>query len=404
MPHAQAFRYPAESTQGLGRKKAVSTLAKMTASAVAPIAPPNLTTLLTPLLPALTAAAASTEPAIGVLPLLSPILRQRVQFLSASSSDPWLRLLCYDSSKASRLAEVATSSALEPHPVSGEAEVDWDYDSNTLYRRVDSETLQALIVLEGLGLVFRLVYCIGDPDGGDGWRVGEVTVTAGSEPLESFNGVPTIEEAERQFEDERARKKTESRTGHAASADINGHAEETGEEDNEDDYWAQYDATPGRTPAQKHSPAPGVSNGHKGRAAQEDDYFAQYDNVQPAMDNHDPDEVVEQAPGAPPLGLGANSIVDNRGQTTEQSDERKDQLLHPRPESSASSNGSQKLVERLEEEAGRQGQSEFGVKQHISRSIRSLFMLSRASGIGKEEFSQLVRTELDVLDIMEDMD
>ena len=76
-------------------------------------------------------------------------------------------------------------------------------------------------------------------------------------------------------------------------------------------------------------------------------------------------------------------------------------LLHPRPESSASSNSSQ-LVARLEEEAGRQGQSEFGVKQHISRSVRSLFMLSRASGIEREEFERLVKTELDVLGMMED--
>ncbi|CAG9938390.1 unnamed protein product, partial [Clonostachys rosea f. rosea IK726] len=60
------------------------------------------------------------------------------------------------------------------------------------------------------------------------------------------------------------------------------------------------------------------------------------------------------------------------------------------------------IIEKLEEEAGRKDQSDFGVKQHISRSIRSLFMLSRASGIEREEFEQLVKTELDVLGMVEE--
>jgi hypothetical protein len=59
-------------------------------------------------------------------------------------------------------------------------------------------------------------------------------------------------------------------------------------------------------------------------------------------------------------------------------------------------------VAKLEESAGKQEQSEFGVKQHISRSIRSLFLLSRAAGIDRQEFERMVRTELDVLGMVED--
>jgi hypothetical protein len=59
-------------------------------------------------------------------------------------------------------------------------------------------------------------------------------------------------------------------------------------------------------------------------------------------------------------------------------------------------------VAKLEESAEKRDQSEFGVKQHISRSIRSLFLLSRASGIDREEFERMVRTELDVLGMHEE--
>jgi hypothetical protein len=87
----------------------------------------------------------------------------------------------------------------------------------------------------------------------------------------------------------------------------------------------------------------------------------------------------------------------------EKSDDDEDpivDLAHPRPASSASSNGSQ-TVAKLEESAAKQEQSDFGVKQHVGRSIRSLFLLSRAAGIDREEFERLVKTELDVLGMIE---
>ena len=53
------------------------------------------------------------------------VVGQRVQLLSAASTEPWIRLLCYDTSKVPRLCEVAQDGSLEPHPVSGQVEVDW---------------------------------------------------------------------------------------------------------------------------------------------------------------------------------------------------------------------------------------------------------------------------------------
>ncbi|KFA66326.1 hypothetical protein S40285_01924 [Stachybotrys chlorohalonatus IBT 40285] len=388
----------------------------------ASIPPPDLYTLLAPILPSLPAAAASTEPASGVLPLLSPILRQRVRLLSDASTEPWLRLLCYDQAKGQKLTEAVRGTALEPHPVSGEVEVDWDYDAEIRYRRLDRETIQALVALASFGLAFQLVYCVGDVDGGgDGWRVGEVSVPDTPSPFSKFGGATTITEADRQFKTGQVR--PPSAPGRSGGSDDGDEAME------EDDggYWDQYDATPPQTPGKNQPPTPprgtmpGKVNGGPSPDI-DDEYFAQYDHVQPAMDNHDPDEEAQLAQVAPPLGLShgepksaeAVGTDDTNGSWTlagaadednsEEGHRRLDKtIIHPRPESSASSSGS-RTVAKLEATADRQGQHEFGVKQHVSRSIRNLYLLSRASGIDREEFERMVKSELEVLALVEDQD
>ncbi|KAI0136609.1 hypothetical protein BJ170DRAFT_602388 [Xylariales sp. AK1849] len=374
---------------------------------------PDLRGILGPVLPSLPPAALAAQPSEDVLPLLSPILRQRVQLLSSSSTEPWIRFLCYDTAKAAKLAEIAQSDRLEPHPVSGEIEVDWDYDTEIRYRRVDQETLQALVVLKDKELAFQLVYCTGDSAGEDGWRVGEVTVADNASPYSSFGGVSSIAEADRQFKaaKESRSKKTPTAPSNGAFSALN----QAVDEGDDDDYWARYDATPARTPANNVSPAP-RSTQARGATA-EDDYYAQYDSVQPAMDNHDPDEEVNMPDAAPPLGLARPTARRPNGTSDEElelnetngawtlaepprspsvNSRRSDDpnLVHPRPASSASSNAS---VARLEAAA-----ENFGVQQHISRSVKSLFMLARASGIDREEFEAIVKRELDMLGLMED--
>ncbi|KAK5047390.1 hypothetical protein LTR16_011172, partial [Cryomyces antarcticus] len=73
------------------------------------------------------------------------------------------------------------------------------------------------------------------------------------------------------------------------------------------------------------------------------------------------------------------------------------EISHPRP-SSPSSQGS---VARLELEAASQSQMEIGVKQHISTDIKSLFRLARTAGIDRQEFERIVKTELEVLSLLE---
>ncbi|KAK3329666.1 hypothetical protein B0H66DRAFT_34136 [Apodospora peruviana] len=403
----------------------------------ATVTSPDIAAIVAPLLSALPGAAISTKPAPAVLPLLSPILRQRVQLLSSASTEPWIRLLTYDTGKAAKLTAIAQRGTLEPHPVSGEIEVDWDYNVQIKYRRLDQETIQTLVVLDEFDLFVRLIYCTGD--GKAGWRVGEVGVASDPSPLAAFGGFSDLAEAEKSFQAQSTAEgnRQPSVNGTNTANGIYGAprqqapvvAEE--EDDDDDDYWGRYDATPSRTPAVKRSPAPqSMTAAQTSRlsidrsASAEDAYYAQYDSVQPAMDNHDPDEEVE-AP-APPLGLARASAAEEKLEQTElgetsgawtlaepparspsarsnRSDDaqRVANLLHPRPESSASSNGSL-MVAKLEESAEKRDQNEFGVKQHISRSIRSLFLLSRSSGIDREEFERMVKTELDVLGMVED--
>ncbi|KAK1755336.1 hypothetical protein QBC47DRAFT_214372 [Echria macrotheca] len=400
--------------------------------ASAKINPPNVRGIVVPVLSSLPGAAASNRPATTILPHLSPILRQRVQLLADSSSDPWIRLLTYDTSKVPKLTEIAQSGSLEPHPASGEIEIDWDYDVQIKYRRLDHETLQTLVVLGEFDLFLRLVYCTGDKEGGgDGWRVGEVGVASNPSPLPDFGGFDTIEEAEKSFQSLNA-SSTRPNRAEAPAVGVANRAPEVDltEEDDDDDYWGRYDATPSRTPAVKRSPAPRsggpapVAEAYRSTST-DDAYYSQYDNVQPAMDPHDPDEEIEHIQAPPPLGLARPVPSDDSPERTEldetsgawtmaerprspsthshrsQDDDRAAPLVHPRPESSASSKGSI-TVAKLEENAEKRDQSEFGVKQHISRSIRSLFLLSRSSGIERDEFERMVKTELDVLGMVED--
>lgn len=380
--------------------------------------PPQTEHLLSPLLASLPAAAVSPEPPTALLPLLSPILRQRVQLLSGASSDPWLPLLCYDSSKVSQLEKAVRSERLEPHPVSGEVEADWDSDVHIRYKRVDEETLQALVSLAELGLSVRLVWCVNDEvGGGDGWRIGEVGVLDGSE---SSWGATSISTAEDAFETTTTYVSTQNlNTG--TNGDSLFTPEE--EEDDDDDYWAQYDKTPGgNTPAPKEDgtrPAPMTSTVP---TTDEDSYYAQYESVQPAMDSHDPDEAKQNGEVESSLGkdditrelrsnlspahhpeLSETSAAWSEAPYTNGVGGQVDGLVQPRPSSSAGSSGSE-TVERLERQAAGREQSDVGIKQHIGTSIKSLWRLAKVSGIERTEFDRLVRTELDCLSLMDEDD
>ncbi|KAL2066516.1 hypothetical protein VTL71DRAFT_2587 [Oculimacula yallundae] len=414
----------------------------------APILPPRPEQVLAPLLASLPAATISPSPPTALLPILSPILRQRVQILSSTASEPWLPLLCYDSANATKLELVVKHEAFEPHPVSGEVELDWD-SVQSRYKRIDEETLQCLISVPDIELGVKLIWCVNDEmGGGDGWRIGEVNV------LDSGNKEPwgqdSISDAEQAFKTARTQNQSQS---HAQSSNhlsaynrTNGTnsllTPEAEEEDDDDDYWAQYDNTPARTPAPKHSPAPqpmtGVLDGAGMEAPQsaeeEASYYAQYASVQPAMDNHDPDEAEQN--GAIESSLGKDEITTELQQHLSSANSHPDLhdtsaawseghpedpafynrpaeaqnevngLAHPRPGSSTGSSGSD-TVAKLEKTAAAHAvreQSEVGIKQHIGTSVKSLYRLARVAGIDRTEFERIVKTELECLGLMDEDD
>lgn len=376
---------------------------------------PDPHNLLPPLLACLPTAFASTRPPPALLSLLSPILRQRLSLISSTSTsktaDNWLPLLCWDQQKAESLKEVVKHGTYEPHPVSGEIEVG-DVDM-LRYKRFDQDTLRAQIPLPEWGLTAIYLWC-GGGEGGHGWKVAELL------PYEQ-NAVPddswstSIAEAD-----------SVSRSRITSSALQDGEAANRKPSlGGDDDYWSMYDKTPERTPAVKRSPAPNLQASAFLPRCGSEDYYAQYSYVQPAMDNHDPSEEVEDAgksslngnaldtilsrhieyipPSDPPAYEAPNSF--QNGDYQDEDDDDADAVIvnQPQPTSPDSVTGSD-TIDRFEATASRQAVSEIGIRQHISTSMKSMFRLAKSAGIDREEFERMVHRELETLSILDSDD
>ncbi|KAL8807093.1 MAG: hypothetical protein Q9182_000926 [Xanthomendoza sp. 2 TL-2023] len=385
------------------------------------IPPPAPHTLLPPLLACLPTAFASTRPPPALLPLLSPILRQRVQLLSDSTSSPhnsWLTKLSWDPTKAEGLFSVVESEAFELHPISNEIEFD---DVQTVgYRRLDEETLQSRIDIRDLGLTVIYLWCIGDTEGGgDGWRAAEVL------PLDDQRTVPAIWRTSTQEADEACRRDkpptstTETNTFSTAPDGIQ--SIPAVDEDDEDDYWAQYDAAPSSTPGPNPSPGPQQTPkvSRHGRAVSDSEYFGQYSQVQPDMDNDDP-SVDRSAIGE--SSLNGNTIAST---TNHQSQARpfssamfgqEDSIEAPQPSytvvidkerTTATSNArsaTSPAVEKLEGSAMMQSQTELAVRQHMASTMKSLYRLSRSTGMEMGDFEKVIYMEVEILKLMEGLE
>lgn len=380
------------------------------------IPPPQPRDLLQPLLACLP----SPTPPPALLPLLSPILRQRVQLLSAGSSESWLRLLSWDTTRAAKLPAIVSRIDLEPHPVSGEIEVP-DVDE-IRYRRLDAETLHTGLDLREFGLLAIYLWCTGDETG---WRLAELRASEDAEDgTEWFSSMDEANEASRTVCSRPAATNGNGVVNRNGSHTAYNQPAAQDDDDDDGSYWAAYDRTPGRTPARtpaKRSPAPMHNSSVQLPSTSELEYFARYAaEVQPALDAHDPDEESPEAgestlngdeltrttarqPQAEPTettngydsSLPPAHVNGNQGNAYPS-------LNHPRPLSPASSSRSGS-VERLEQTAESHSQAEIGIKQHISTDIKSLFRLARCAGIQREEFERIVKTELEVLSMM-DMD
>lgn len=368
------------------------------------IPPPDHRKLLPPLVACLPTAFTSPRPPPALLPLLSPILRQRVNLLvnTSSPSESWLPLLGWKSAQAERLAAIVHGEAFELHPVSGEIDVG-DVQEIT-YRRLDEETLHARLGLPDLELAVFYLWCEGDQEGGgDGWRVSEVT------PLER---VSDVEEKWSENIGDCLLETPEAGVSMPALQWSSNRMVGAADEDDED-YWARYDLTPGRIPGPSHlGPAnTALDVSRRARATSEDEYYARYEEVQPEMESDDPSRdrkelgesslngnvVIPSSDQLPPF-TGLNLSLPN---TTLSSESKNDDSMINHLSGSSTSVASP-TVSRLEQSAETISHGEMAIRQHVSTTIKSLFRLSRVAGISRQEFDELVRTELDTLSLLED--
>ncbi|MCJ1455538.1 hypothetical protein MMC28_005893 [Mycoblastus sanguinarius] len=375
--------------------------------------PPDHRNLLPPLLACLPTSFVSPRPPPALLPLLSPVLRQRVQLLAGNASTPsnsWLPLLCWESEPAQKLVDIIRESdAFELHPVSGE--IDFGDVEQVTYRRLDEETLQARVVLVDLELVVIYLWCKGDQEGGgNGWRVSEVRPSEDQGDISSNNWWPSMQVADAKAQEKMmhdALRHGEDNTVTERESNV------VDDEQNDDDaYWAQYDDPQRNDP--KRSPGPGSTAERHNRTTSEADYYERYAQVQPEMDNDDPFEnrgtigestlngdaitsSVRQAPQTGDIPAQSSYALPNASGP----ESAEPNISHP---TVSSTTDGPAAISRLENSAASQSSTEMGVRQHLSNSIKSLFRLARSSGIDRLDFDRMVRTELETLSMMEEDD
>lgn len=346
--------------------------------------------LLPPVLACLPTAFASTRPPPALLDLVSPILRQRLQLItstSTSSSENWLRLLCWDKEKGKRLKEVVEGGTYEPHPSSGEIEIG-DVGS-TKYKRLDQDTLRAQIVLPEWNLIAVYLWCAGS-EGGGGWKLAEL-LPWDSDLERDPSWSHSIAEANDSSRDHMVSE---------AIRDPDAAEQTTAGEDDDDDYWAQYDKTPGQPPAQNSSPTPNRSAAGRRISHSDREYYAQYSEVQPVMDSHDPSGVLNQIGNSSVQGDILESIMRRETQGMQTGVAENVAVNHPQPSPPLSATSS--AVARLEDRAGQQSAAEIGIRQHISTTMKSLYRLASSAGMEQEEFDRIIQRELETNSILDD--
>ncbi|KAF8426279.1 hypothetical protein EV426DRAFT_572738 [Tirmania nivea] len=418
-----------------------------------PIPSPSVEGLLPPFLAHIPIAFSSTQLPPSLLPLLAPILRSRVRLLSSftpgpstttttglsSPSDSWLSLLTW-SSTGDELCRQLSQQDFSPHP-SGEFEIG-EYGFKGV-RRTDEETVKARVELLERGIEIEYVWVDEKEDKGEGagWKIVDLRLVKGrmSEKEDEGKWYPTVASAEEEFRKEREEKKIESELAKgpelvtpSSKSLANPYLSPSssfpppGDDEEDDSYWDMYDLSPVRTSAVQHQT----------HIQSEDEYFARYADVQPALDRgeevEEPHQFQEKSYIAPsqthPTSTGINSFPQPQNPQT-QPQQQPSTFFPPIPLSPPTSSPSKSpsihshtlsiapteiktpsprlgspsaSISVLEDLANKQMQAETGVKQHISTSIKSLFRLARVVGMEREEFERVVRTELEVLGMVEE--
>lgn len=387
---------------------------------------PIIRDLLPPLLACLPTSFVSSKPPPSLLPLLSPILRQRVNYLStAPGKDGWLSLLSWDSKRAAKLPAVVQSMDLEPHPVSGELELEEVRPAK--YRRLDEETLQARLEVEQFNLSPIYVWCENDGEGGDepGWKLTELRALEDADEESQWHTTPAAANAA-----------APRRPSIAPAPSTRNGSVSQGKGEEDDSYWAAYDMQASETPAPGPSPAPPKRGAPADPTSSDpdNDYFSRYGSeVQPALDGHDPDEAgedmpsstlhgstfrpvqqavrryeensPEQHPGARPIfrspfatGNGASAAA--AAAASNVSGGYQDGMSMPWPMSQAASWSSLDQLEQRAEALAGSGRAQAAIKMHISNDLKNLFRLARSAGMQRDEIERIVYRELEALKLV----
>ncbi|KAI9888394.1 MAG: hypothetical protein M1814_000510 [Vezdaea aestivalis] len=379
------------------------TLERRIMSESAPVALDN--GILPQLLACLPAGSASTRPPLALLPLLSPILRQRIQLLAAGTSDSWLTFLCRNKEAGPQLVNLVEShaSAFEPHPVSGEIEV--ENAGEPKYARLDAETLRAKVALDELEIEILFVWCSDDTQGlggTGGWRVSEVLPR---ESTESNKGEwkATIIDAEEKFRSLQFRGNAGSSNRLEALQRQESSTGTTGSDNDDDDYWQRYDATPSRTPgpmasADLNTETPSSSIQMPSND-NDDAYFNQYASIQPEMDGDDPSAGLSEKQGST---LQGDNLLKSDIKHAPFSPEAYRQPSDSLDRSRLGFESPSEPVANLERVAENDSRTEMSIKTHVSSTIKSLWRLSRTVGISRGDFSEMVLQELKLLEMYQE--
>ena len=176
---------------------------------------------------------------------------------------------------------------LEPHPVSGEVELDEGEIDNVRYKRLDVETLHARVDFGSIGLRVIYLWCYsGKEEQGvaadteeqvDRWRLAELVAIEEDEKIieenetawaESVAGADETFGRMKDGGDQTLAGVINNNSAKTAITAKNGHDNDNNDEEDDDDaYWAAYDQTPGPTPT-RTSPPPlgGPSAGSRTRS------------------------------------------------------------------------------------------------------------------------------------------
>lgn len=382
---------------------------------------PDLNELLPPLLSHLPLGFASAQAPPSLLPLLSPILRSRVQLLQGTE-DSWLALLTWSRAASNSDAEALLNHLKEqeftPHYNSGEVEIG-DYDLLGI-KRVDPEMLEARAVLKDRELLVRYVWVTEDSEGdSDTWKVLEVEVLNGEgfDEGDEDNWHQTVAEAEKAYVDSISETKTVIQKLGTLSVQDKKPQEEKDDDDDEDAYWARYDCGNSESPAPEEMEA----------GPSEDEYFSRYGQVdsqiggsyettsqinsftpsgyeaEPATKTFEPIPQYpisfhSRFPGLNPVELSYSSDSQTPSDTstppTTLSVPAGDaDMKTPVPETRKRSGSNQSRSSSVS--------SETGIRQHISTTMKSLYRLAKSGGIEREEFQRLVRVEMELLTLMD---